>query len=100
MRAIVSLLKFFVGAAFLIYTIVLAFVLGGSLFGLTQGWWAILGVLGSYFAIVGFIMLVMFTGMIALLISAHDRLSQIAVLMAERNDVIRGDQYVRTDFGQ
>lgn len=91
MRAIVSLLKFFVGAAFLFYTAVLAFVLGASLFGFTEGWWAILGAAGVYAAVVSFIMLVLFTGMIALLISAHDRLHDISTLLAERNEMMRGN---------
>lgn len=90
MRAIVSLLKFFVGAAFLFYTIALAFLAGASLFGFTQGWWAVLGAIGVYAAVVGFVMLVLFTGMVALLISAHDRLNEMVALMAERNELVRG----------
>lgn len=89
MRAIVSLLKFFVGFSFLLYAVFLAFLLGGSIFGFTQGWWAVLGAAGAYFAVASFVLLVLFTGMIALMISAHDRLTDIALFMAERNELLR-----------
>lgn len=98
MRAIVSLLKFFVGFSFLLYTVFLAFVLGGSLFGFTQGWWAVLGAAGTYFAVASFVILVLFTGMIALMISAHDRLNDIALLMAERNELLRDRVVSSPDF--
>lgn len=89
MRAIVSLLKFFVGAAFLFYTAVLAFLIGASLFGFSQGVWAGLGVVGVGLAIAGFVLLVLITGTTALLISAHDRLCEISASIAERNQLAR-----------
>ena len=89
MRAIVSLMKFFVGAAFLLCTIGLAFILGASLIGFSDQRLAVFGGLGVYGAIAGFILLVLYVGIVALLISGHDRLSEIAVLLAERNDLLR-----------
>ena len=87
MREIVSLLKYFVGAAFLLSTIGLSFLLGASMAGLDGTLFgAALGGLGIYVAIAGFIALVLYVGLIALLISGHDRLSEIADLMRERND--------------
>ena len=64
----------------------MAFLLGASLIGFSDERFAILGGFGIYIAIAGFVTLVLFTGMIALFISAHDRLTDIARLMRERND--------------
>lgn len=87
MRAIVSLLKYFVGAAFLLSTIGLAFLLGASIAGIDgTGLGAAFGAGGIFLAILGFVVLVLYTGLIALLISGHDRLGEIADLMRERND--------------
>ncbi|HVM21938.1 MAG TPA: hypothetical protein VM308_01365 [Sphingomicrobium sp.] len=89
MRLIVSLLKLFVGTAFLICTIGLAFILGASLIGFSDDRLALFGGLGVYAAVVGFIVLVLYVGVVALLISGHDRLSEIAALLAERNELLR-----------
>lgn len=90
MRAIVSLLKFFVGVAFLLCTIGLAFLIGGGLVGFT------FGATGSAFSImtvivgVGiFVVLVLYVGIVALLISGHDRLCEITRILDERNDLLR-----------
>lgn len=92
MRAIVSLMKFFVGAAFLLCTIGLAFLIGGSLvgftFGMTETAFSLITVL---WGIVLFVVLVLYVGMVALLISGHDRLCDIVALMSERNDLLRGN---------
>lgn len=89
MRAIVSLLKFFVGAAFLLCTIGLAFVLGAALIGFSDERSAILGSLGVYGSVAAFVFVVLYIGIVALLISGHDRLSEIAGLLAERNELLR-----------
>lgn len=89
MRAIVSLMKFFVGASFLFYTMVLSFVLGASFIGGRHPGLIGLGGFGVLIAIAGFVLLVLYTGMVALLISAHDRMCDIVDLMAERNDLLR-----------
>jgi len=90
MRVIVSLLKFFVGAAFFVCTVALAFLLGGSLVGFTFGE---TGAGLSSFAIFGgiaaFIVLVLYIGIVALLISGHDRLCDIAKILDERNELLR-----------
>jgi hypothetical protein len=90
MRAIVALLKYFVGAAFLICTISLAFIIGGSLVGFTFG--AAGSALSSLTILIGvavFVVLVLYVGIVALLISGHDRLCEITALMSERNELLR-----------
>lgn len=90
MRAIVALLKYFVGAAFLLCTIALAFFIGGSLVGFTFG--NIGGALSLVSILTGvaiFVVLVLYVGMVALLISGHDRVCEIARLMDERNELLR-----------
>lgn len=90
MRVIVSLLKFFVGAAFFLCTIGLAFIVGGSLFGFTFGEaGAQFGVLMVVGGLAAFVVLVLYIGMVALLISGHDRLCDIARILDERNDLLR-----------
>ncbi len=89
MRAIVSLFKFYVGASFLFSAAVLAFILGLAMSGLSDMKYAGFGVLGIYGAVAGFLTLLLLTGIAALLISAHDRLSDMTVLMSERNDILR-----------
>ena len=93
MRAIVSLLKFIVGASFLLSTIGLALLLGVSLFGLVAATdepvFALLGGAGIYIALAAFIALVLYSGMVALLISGHDRLCEISLILRERNELLR-----------
>jgi len=92
MRAIVSLLKFFVGAAFLFCTIGLAFVVGGSLVGFSFGeGGAALSGMSIVIGIAAFVVLVLYVGIVALLISGHDRLCEIARILDERNDLLRRD---------
>jgi hypothetical protein len=87
MRAIVALLKYFVGAAFLLSTVGLALLLGASIAGLDgTPFNTTFGGLGIFVAILAFVVLVLYTGLIALLISGHDRLGEIADLMRERNE--------------
>lgn len=90
MRAIVALLKYFVGAAFLLCTVALAFFIGGSLVGFTFGEMggalSIMTILGG---VAVFVVLVLYIGMVALLISGHDRLCELTALMDERNELIR-----------
>lgn len=90
MRAIVSLMKFFVGASFLFYTVMLAFFIGASLIGLGTTNFAGLGGAGILLAIAGFVLLVLFTGMVALLISVHDRFCDIVAIMKRRNELLEG----------
>lgn len=89
MRAIVSLFKFYIGASFLLSSAVLAFILGLALSGLSDKTYAMFGAIGIFGAIVAFILLLLMTGISALLISAHDRLSDMSSLMRERNDILR-----------
>ena len=91
MRAIVSLFKFYIGASFLFSTAVLAFILGLAMSGMTDMKYAGFGVIGIYGAVAGFVMLLLMTGIAALLISAHDRISDMASLMRERNEILRLD---------
>lgn len=88
MRAIVSLMKFFVGASFLFYTVGLAFILGASVMGLRTANFAGLGGVGLLVAIAAFVLLVLYTGMVALLISVHDRFCDIVAIMSRRNELI------------
>jgi len=93
MRAIVALLKYIVGAAFLLSTVGLTFLLGAYLAGVGDTeFGAPLGGLGVFVAIVAFVALVLYVGMVALLISGHDRLSEIAELMRERNELLGADR--------
>lgn len=90
MRAIVSLLKFFVGAAFLLCTLGLAFLVGGSLVGFTFGeTGATFSMVTVFVGIAAFIVLVLYIGIVALLISGHDRLCEITRILDERNDLLR-----------
>ena len=91
MRAIVSLFKFYIGASCLFSTAVLAFILGLAMSGMTDMKYAGFGVIGIYGAVAGFVMLLLMTGIAALLISAHDRISDMASLMRERNEILRLD---------
>lgn len=94
MRAIVSLLKFFVGAAFLLCTIGLAFLLGGSLVGFTFGeTGATIGLMTVLLGVAAFILLVLYIGVVALLISGHDRLCEITRILDERNDLLRKGRF-------
>ncbi|MES2119469.1 MAG: hypothetical protein V4513_02710 [Pseudomonadota bacterium] len=92
MRAIVALLKYFVGGAFLLCTIGLAFIVGGAALGFTFGTTASsFSALTILIAIGVFVLLVLYVGMVAMLISGHDRLCEMTALMAERNDILRVD---------
>src|SRR6185312_4739958 len=88
MRAIVSLMKFFVGASFLFYTIALSFIVGASVVGVRAPGFASIGGMGLLIAIAAFVLLVLYTGMVALLISAHDRVCDIAAIMERRNELL------------
>ena len=92
MRAIVALLKYFVGATFLLSTIGLAFVIGAAFLTLFAGDMASLfGMTTILISVGAFVALVLYAGVVALLISGHDRLCEIAALLGERNDLIRRD---------
>jgi hypothetical protein len=93
MRVIVALFKYVIGASFLIFTFALAFVLGVSLSGPGAGEAAsFLGGMGIYFAFVLFASLILLTGVAAILVSAHDRLCDIAEALRERNARAAGDR--------
>lgn len=94
MRVIVQLLKFFVGTAFLLYAAGFAFIIGASVMGMTNVTTTVFGGVGIFFAVVGFISLVLVTGVVAMLISAHDRLCDVVAIMEERNDILKGRDVV------
>jgi hypothetical protein len=90
MRAIVALLKYFVGATFLICTIGLAFTIGAALVGFLIGdTGSLFGGMTILISIAAFIVLVLYVGMVALLISGHDRLCELTSLVDERNQLLR-----------
>jgi hypothetical protein len=89
MRVIVALLKLFVGTSFLLSAVGFSFLFGASFGGFFgDGWTPALGGVGLLAAIIGFIVLVLYTGLVALLISGHDRMAEIASLLRERNDML------------
>ena len=93
MRLIVALFKYVIGASFLLFTYALAFVLGVSLSGLGAGEAAsFLGGMGVYLAFVLFASLILLTGVAAILVSAHDRLGEIAEALRERNATAPGER--------
>ena len=93
MRVIVVLFKYVIGASFLIFTYALAFVLGVSLSGLDAGAAAaFLGGMGIYLAFVLFASLILLTGVAAILVSAHDRLCEIAEALRDRNAPATGER--------
>ena len=81
-------MKFFVGFSFLFYTAVLSFILGASVIGLGTPNFAGVGGIGLLVGFAAFVLLVLYTGMVALLISAHDRLCDIVGIMARRNELL------------
>ena len=90
MRVIVALFKFLIGGGFLLYSFGLAFVLGLSLSGVAGGTAAkLLGSIGVFWALVAFTALVLFTGIAAILVSAHDRLCEVVEALEERNAIAR-----------
>lgn len=90
MRVIVALFKFLIGGGFLLYTFGFAFVLGLSLAGFGGSAAArLFGGIGIFWALIAFTTLVLFTGVAAILVSAHDRLCEMVEALQERNALAR-----------
>ena len=94
MRVIVQLLKIFVGAAFLLYAAGFAFLIGASVMGMSDITTSVFGGIGIVLSVFGFVSLVLVTGVVAMLISAHDRLCDLVAVMEERNEILRGQEVV------
>ena len=88
MRVIVALFKYLIGAGFLLYSFVLAFVLGLSLSGLGGDAAArVFGGLGIYLALALFTFMLLMIGLAAVLVSAHDRLCEMVEALQARNEL-------------
>lgn len=86
MRVIVALFRYVIGASFLLSSFALAFAFGMALSGLGAGPAAtVFGGLGIYLALILFLALLLMSGASAILVSGHDRLSEIADALRERN---------------
>ena len=91
MRIVVELFRYVVGASFLLSSFALAFAIGMALSGLGPGVAStVFSGLGITFALVLFLILVLMSGASAVLLSGHDRLSEIADAMRDRTASVTG----------
>ena len=86
MRVIVELFKYIIGITFLLCCYGISFVFGLAVsFTWNGGNDLLMSALAIYWSLVAFIVLVIATGISAILISVHDRLVNLVIAVQERN---------------